>query len=102
VLSVYVAGNEIGTKELDETTRTYLFQPQEPTSGNVEIRLSNTMKAMYLKQIEIGFEKIEDSEEGIENISVDQYSNSAKILMDGQLYIINNEHIYTILGTQIK
>ena len=102
VLSVYVAGNEIGTEELDETTRTYLFQPQEPTSGNVEIRLSNTMKAMYLKQIEIGFEKIEDSEEGIENISVDQYSNSSKILMDGQLYIINNEHIYTILGTQIK
>ena len=105
VLSVYVAGSEIGTEELDETTRTYTFLTQEPTSGIVEIRLANTMKAMYLKQIEINFKKIEETqviEEDINYISSDTWQKAQKILVGGQLYIIYNEHIYNILGTKIK
>lgn len=101
VLSVFVAGNAVGEEELDETVAEYTFNVENPQSGAVEIRMTNTTKAMYLKQITIEFTKLEDPE-GIENIIVSEESNGRKILMDGQLYIIHNGRIYNVVGTRVK
>ena len=101
VLSVFVAGNKVGEEELETSLQTYVFEVAEPQSGAVEIRLENTMKAMYLKQIEIEFTKLA-APEGIENISVSDESNGRKILMDGQLFIIHNGRVYNIVGTRVK
>ena len=102
-LSVFVAGNQVGeAEELDEHLYTYEFELDEPASGAVEIRLENTMKAMYLKQIEIYFDLIDDPQ-GIRTISDERLSISGrKLLIDGQLYILYNGQIYTILGNKIS
>ena len=105
ILSVYVAGNEIGYEELTSTSETYIFPVEQPVSGAVEIRLTNTNKAMYIKQIEIYFEKINDPDiiSGVEAQSVGQMQGkSRKILHEGRLYILFNGHMYNILGTKIK
>ena len=101
VLSVFVAGNQVGEEELTTTLEEYTFNVAEPQSGAVEIRLENTQKAMYLKQITIEFTKLEDPQ-GIENIIVSEQSNGRKILMDGQLYIIHNGRVYNVIGTRVK
>ena len=105
VLSVYVAGNQIGEQELDETITEYSFDVEEPVTGAVEIRLTNTTKAMFLKQIDINFVKLEDPEvtEGIEEILSNQpATNGRKLLHDGQLFILFNGHIYNALGAKLK
>lgn len=103
VLSVFVAGNQVGESEsLDEHLETYEFELAEPTSGTVEIRLENTMKAMYLKQIEIYFD-LWNNPEGIEEITAETFKSSGrKILYENQLYILFGGHMYNVLGTKIK
>ena len=106
VLSVYVAGNQIGDAEYLESTLTeYTFQVEEPVSGAVEIRLENTQKAMYLKSIEMDFIKWEEPEviptEGVETIS-DKRFNGQKLLLNGQLYILHNGRYYNVLGTKMN
>ncbi len=105
VLSAYVAGSEIGSEELTSTSETYTFTVEQPVSGAVEIRLTNTNKAMYIKQIEIAFEKIDDPDiiSGVEEPNVElMQEKSRKILHEGRLYILFNGHMYNILGTKIK
>ena len=103
VLSVFVAGNQVGESEsLDEHLETYEFELAEPTSGTVEIRLENTMKAMYLKQIEIYFD-LWNNPEGIKEITAETFKSSGrKILHENQLYILFGGHMYNVLGTKIK
>lgn len=106
VLSVYVAGNQIGDAEYLESTLTeYTFQVEEPVSGAVEIRLENTQKAMHLKSIEMDFIKWEEPEviptEGVETIS-DKRFNGQKLLLNGQLYILHNGRYYNVLGTKMN
>lgn len=106
VLSVYVAGNQIGDAEYLESTLTeYTFHVEEPVSGAVEIRLENTQKAMYLKSIEMDFIKWEEPEviptEGVETIS-DKRFNGQKLLLNGQLYILHNGRYYNVLGTKMN
>lgn len=61
VLSVYYAGNPAGeTQYLTKATETYEFIVEKNQSGALEIRLENTKSAMYLKQIEISYVKLED------------------------------------------
>jgi len=102
VLKVFVAGEQAGeTEYLSSTLETYEFEVADPQSGAVEIRLENTQKAMYLKQIEFDFVKLEPVE-GIENISAEQLQTSGrKLLIDGHLYIIHNGCAYNILGLKV-
>ena len=102
VLSVFVAGNQVGeTEALYSDLETYEFELDEPTSGKVEIRLENTTKAMYLKQIEIYYDLWEDPQ-GIEIVeSRKSKVKSEKMIMDGQLYILYNGQIYNVLGNKI-
>ncbi len=102
-LSVYVAGSQAGeTVGLDTNMDKYEFVVDEPISGAVEIRLENTTKAMYIKQIEIDFEKIDDPQ-GIEDISILPSAVSGqKLLIDGHLYIYQDGHIYNALGAKLK
>ena len=103
VLSVFVAGNRIGDAEdLYEQLETYEFELNEPVSGAVEVRLENTSKAMYLKQIEIYFDLLDDTQR-VETIRNGQSSfNGNKRIVDGQLYIFHGGHIYNVTGAQIK
>ena len=105
VLKVFVAGNEVGEEELETSLQEYTFHVAEPTSGAVEIRMENTMKAMYLKQIAIEFTKLEEPEnpESIQQITGNPSStNVRKVLHNGQLYIIHNGRVYTIVGARVK
>ncbi len=104
-LNVFLAGNPIGeTVNLGTALETYQFVADEPVSGALEIRLENTQKAMYLKQITINFVKLEDPEtpEGIPTIStMPQDNKGQKILLDGKLYILYNGNYYNILGLKV-
>ena len=107
VLSVYLAGNPIGeTEELGTALSTYEFVADEPVSGALEIRLENTQKAMYLKQIEIGFVKLVDPVDpgqGTELPTNPTTEKAAqKILMNGQLYILYNGTYYNIMGVKLN
>ena len=107
VLSVYLAGNPMGeTMELGTALNTYEFVAEEPVSGALEIRLENTQKAMYLKQIEIGFVKLVDSVEpgqGTEIVSDNTIHNKGeKILLNGLLYILYNGKYYNIMGIKLN
>ena len=102
VLKVFVAGNQVGEEELTSTLEEYSFEVENPQSGAVEIRLENTQKAMYLKQIEIDFVKLEELEitENIKSVASD--TSLRKILRDGQLFILYNGHMYNAFGAKIK
>lgn len=104
VLRVFVAGEQAGeTEYLGPTLETYEFEVANPQSGAVEIRFENTQKAMYIKQIEFDFVKLEDPDEGIETISAEQLQQSGqKLLIDGQLYIIFHGAVYNALGYKVK
>lgn len=63
VLQVFLAGNQIGeTIELETTSQTYTFEVAEAQSGALDIRLTNTQKAMFLKQITVDFEFLKETE----------------------------------------
>ena len=108
MLDVYLAGDFIGnTKELTETTTTYIYELDEPQSGSVEIAFTNTMKAIYVKRIAIYYEyidpvapvdptQVEMAQEQISN------TNLHKVLRNGQLYILRDNEVYTILGTKVQ
>lgn len=111
VLSVFVAGNQVGeTESLSSTLAEYVFEAENPTSGALEIRLENTMKAMYLKSIEVSFVKWEEPEpeEDPEETAVEQPTNdrqqsaAVKFIRNGQLLILQNGRIVSILGTSVQ
>lgn len=103
-LDVYLAGSPLGTtRYLDTEQQTYTFKPQQPLSGAVEIRLTNTAKAIYLKQIEIRFAKLDDPIDALNNQDFDQTQIVGR---DGSLIINNlpdnsNICIYTMQGHQV-
>ena len=106
VLSVYYAGNQIGeTEYLSQTLTEYTFEVEDAVSGALDIRLENTQKAMYLKSIEIEFQVLEEPEIPSGVITVESQASrvkSEKLLLNGQLYIRHNGHVYNVLGEKIK
>ena len=107
VLSVYLAGNQVGeTVELGATLNTYEFVA-EPQSGALEIRMENTQKAMYLKQIDITFVKLDEPDDPTQDIEIPSIQKgnddkAHKIMLNGQLYIIHNGTYYNVLGTKLN
>ena len=106
VLSVYYAGKQVGSYEsLTSSLQTYEFTVENAESGALEIHLENTSDAMYLKSIEINYQKLEEPEIPSGVITVESQESkvkSEKLLMNGQLYIRHNGQIYNILGIKIK
>ena len=104
-LRVFLAGSQIGeTQDLTTTSTTYTFEVTEPQSGGVDIRLTNTMKAVYVKQITIEYELLDDGNVPL-NVTIPSSTNEERgrlILRNGQLLIIHNGNIYNILGTKLK
>jgi len=67
-LAVYLDGTQVGTTSaLATTNATYTFTLTQPTKGNLEVRLTNTLKAVYLKSIAIEYGQC--SITGVENLS---------------------------------
>ncbi len=101
-LDVYLAGNPIGeTEYLTTENQTYTFTATEPTSGVVEIRLSNTAKAMYLKNINIKFEKLPGIETDVQN--ADFVINGSVYATNGTIIVQNfekgtNINVYDLFG----
>ncbi|MBP7613131.1 MAG: T9SS type A sorting domain-containing protein, partial [Paludibacter sp.] len=55
-LAVYLNGTQVGTTSaLATTNNTYTFTLTQPTKGNLEVRLTNTVKAVYIKSIAIEY-----------------------------------------------
>jgi len=110
LLSVFVAGNQVGSTEgLDATLGEYTFVAGNPTSGALEIRLENTQKAMYLKSVDISFVKWEPEPDEDQDTTVGQLKDDViskqsaiKFIRNGQLYIMCNGRIVTVLGTAIQ
>ena len=106
VLTVYVAGNQVGDAEyLSSTLDEYTFEVEEPVSGAAEIRLENTQKAMYLKSLEMDFVALEEPDvpQGMGEISIQPSEFSGqKMILNGQLLILHNGHYYNVLGTKLN
>ena len=96
-LSLYINGTQVGTEQALTTTSTqYTFQNVDDLVGQLEIRIANTQKAAYIKQIEISqtgaTTEIRDTEE---------QSETRKIIRNGELLILRDDATYDILGRRV-
>ena len=96
-LSLYINGTQVGTEQALTTTSTqYTFQNVDDLVGQLEIRIANTQKAAYIKQIEISqtgaTTEIRDTEE---------QSPTRKIIRNGELLILRDDATYDILGRRV-
>lgn len=67
-LAVYVDGNQVGTtSSLTSSNVAYTFTLTTPTKGNLEVRLTNTVKAVYIKSINVQYGQCQTTD--VENLS---------------------------------
>lgn len=106
-LRVFLAGNQIGeTVYLETTSTTYTFVAEKAQSGALDIRLTNTQKAMYIKKITVDYEFLPEDEipAAIDTIKDSKTSDkdAQKVLRDGKLLIIRNGHTYSVFGAELQ
>jgi len=99
-LAVYINGTQIGsTQSLTSTATDYSFTNTAGVQGSLEIRYTNNSKALYIKEININTLTPTDLEGSV----LSNYSPSTtKLIMDGQLYIQQGEHLYNAQGQMVK
>ena len=98
-LSVYIGDEQIGESvELTARSSDYTFVNTEGLRGAIEIRLSNTTKAMYIKSIGVSY----DSPTGLEEVAGKPVSSAVKVLRDGHILVIRNGKMYNMQGQTIK
>jgi len=96
-LAVYIGGKQIGSTQTLTTTNTeYTFTNTADVQGNLEIRLTNSAKAMYIKSIEVN----PDSPTSLDQPRA--ADASTKVLINGQLYLIQGDRMYNIQGQLVK
>ena len=96
-LSLYINGTQVGTEQALTTTSTqYTFQNVDDLVGQLEIRIANTQKAAYIKQIEI-------SQTGATTDirNTEEQSETRKIIRNGELLILRDDATYDILGRRV-
>lgn len=96
-LSLYINGTQVGTEQALTTTSTqYTFQNVDDLVGQLEIRIANTQKAAYIKQIEI-------SQTGATTDirNTEEQSPTRKIIRNGELLILRDDATYDILGRRV-
>jgi len=100
-LSVYINGKQIGSEQsLTNTKANYTFTNTSDEQGTVEIRFTNSKKAVYIKTININ----PNGPTALDEVAGDrwQVTGAKKVIMDGQLYIQMGEHWYNAQGTLMK
>ena len=98
-LAVYIADQQIGaTKSLTSSAKEYTFENTNKLQGSLEIRLTNTQKALYVKSIH--FTPGEpDPSTAVENTAVEH--KAVKVVKDGQVVIIRDGEMYNLLGVKL-
>ncbi len=95
-LAVFINQQQVGTTQsLSTSAADYTFMNTDLLQGDVEIRLTNTSKPLYVKSISVLPNPL-----GVETIEVKQVSR--KYVQNGQLIIEYNGTKYSILGTPIR
>lgn len=87
-LSLYIGDTQLGnTQKLTTNATDYTFENTEELLGDLEIRFSNSKRAMYLKSINIEF--VAFTPTAIEHSSeqTSEQSQARKVIRDGQLLI---------------
>lgn len=100
-LNVYLAGDPMDqTQYLDETMQTYSFVAAEPKSGRVEVLLTNTKKAIYIKSIAINFTYLDDVESAVTDLrgNVARVYGSASVLVAEGLRAGDVLSVYDLQG----
>ena len=98
-LSLYINGTQVGTtKSLTSSTTQYTFQNTANLIGQLEIRITNTQKAAYIKTIEIS----QTSASTDIRTAEEQQPEVRKMIQNGQLLILRDDATYDILGRRIR
>ena len=97
-LSVYIGGTRIGNEQsLSNTSNDYTFTNTGNVLGALEVRITNTQKAAYLKRISIvqtaAATNIETAEET---------RKARKIWENGRIVIVRDDVRYDVLGNVIR
>ncbi len=99
-LSVYIGGEQLGdNKSLTTTATDYIFSNTSNLTGSLELRFTNTQKAMYIKSIDVTFNPSATDISTVENT---QKRKADKLLRNGQLIIRINGNEYDAQGQLIK
>ena len=98
-LAVYIDGQQLGTTQsLTSSAADYTFDNTNELQGNLEIRMTNTKKALYLKSI--NFTPGEGTGTAIETTLV--APKAVKMVENGQVIILRDGVRYNVLGQVIE
>ena len=98
-LAVYIGDEQIGeTIALTGVSTDYTFVNTEGLRGAVEIRFTNTAKAMYIKSIQVKY----DSPTGLDELNGKVVPSAVKVLQNGHILVMRNGKIYNMQGQTIK
>ncbi len=96
-LAVYIGDEQVGEKvSLTSTATDYTFVNTQGLRGPIEIRFTNTQKAMYIKSIHVAFDDVSGIGEPALPLS------AVKVIEDGHLLIIRNGRVYDVQGQILK
>jgi len=99
-LSVFINGTQLERSvALASTAADYTFENSANLQGEVEIRLTNTTKAVYLKSINITLKDGPTPPSGLEETAA---TKARKYMRDGRLVIELDGKTYDILGNIIR
>ena len=98
-LSVYIDGTQIGTQQsLTSSTAQYTFTNSAQKVGVLDIRITNTAKAAYIKSINI----TQTTYTTDIPIETESKTNVRKVWRDGQLVIIKDGASFDVLGRRLE
>lgn len=98
-LALYIGDMQVGeTITLTTTATEYTFSNTNELQGALEIRYTNTQKALYLKSVNVSF--VAPTATALENANVN--ANVNKCIVNGQLYIIVDGKMYNAMGQVVK
>lgn len=96
-IGVYLNGEQIGeSQKMNTQTTEHTFDNMFGARGSMEIRLTNTKQAMYIKSINVKYDNVSAVEEVVSAPA------ARKVLENGHVYIRRNGHTYTIQGQIIQ
>lgn len=99
-VSVFIDGEQVGsTQNLAVTTKDYTFTNADELQGTLEIRYTNSAKALYLKGIQVTFLPAPPMT-AVENTTVTMPAR--KRVVNGQLLILREGKTYNLFGQIVE
>lgn len=98
-LAVYIDGTQVGDTQILTTSATeYTFANTDELQGSLEIRYTNTAKALYLKSVNVSF--VAPTPTALEPVTSNK-GQAKKVVRNGQLVIIRDGKTYNIFGNEL-